>query len=441
MSMSMATLHNSPATPLSNQLANPMANRPKRLTSIDALRGAAALTVLFYHAVGLHAFTLKDINIFAFIATYPLQCGYVGVHLFLVLSGFCIHMRLASRQENGPDPMTLPFRDFWRRRFHRLYPPYLATLIFSFIMYVVYAMWKANNFSLDHAGEILTVLRWDFLTHLLMIHLFFPAFSGGMGNGALWSLALEEHLYILYSPVLWIRNRIGMGGMLLVAAGVTLAWRGVFVFGYGVRPGLPAGMEQGWKLLLLQAPSRWFEWCLGAYAVEAYFGLVKLPAWMRRWTTFFAVAGLAMLSAYHVAGWWIHDTLWGCAFFCLVNAMTHREADAVSQGRTQAPWIVGKLAFFGMFSYSIYLIHKPILIGAKLFSYNFGLSWWAYGAVAFATAVGCIPLAYVFFHLFEKPFITTNAKKAMQADKTNNAETPADAAIKPQPQSAVSAAA
>ena len=63
--------------------------RPGRLVCIDVLRGVAALAVLLHHI----PHQAQDIS--PRLARYlflPFDFGYVGVSLFLVLSGFCIHL-------------------------------------------------------------------------------------------------------------------------------------------------------------------------------------------------------------------------------------------------------------------------------------------------------------------------------------------------------------
>ena len=66
-----------------------------RLRSIDALRGIAALGVVFYHAVE-QGNKLVPNNLLR----YPVRLlqlgasfGYIGVFLFFVISGFCIHLQ------------------------------------------------------------------------------------------------------------------------------------------------------------------------------------------------------------------------------------------------------------------------------------------------------------------------------------------------------------
>src|SRR5688500_7189677 len=100
-----------------------------RLRSIDALRGIAALGVVVYHAVEQGKQALPN-NLLE----YPLRAiqfissfGYIGVFLFFVISGFCIHLQWARSRAAGHEP-DIRFGPFWKRRLRRLYPPYLIAL-------------------------------------------------------------------------------------------------------------------------------------------------------------------------------------------------------------------------------------------------------------------------------------------------------------------------
>src|ERR1044071_1569458 len=105
----------------------------KRLRGIDALRGAAALGVVVYHAVVQGPHVLPN-NVLQ----YPIRLvqsvssfGYIGVFLFFVISGFCIHLQWARTKAAGSEPQ-IRFTAFWKRRIRRLYPPYMiALLLFS----------------------------------------------------------------------------------------------------------------------------------------------------------------------------------------------------------------------------------------------------------------------------------------------------------------------
>lgn len=69
-----------------------------RLTSIDALRGIAALGVVLYHAVAQTGNAIPN-NLFHYpvkLIQFVSSFGYVGVFLFFVISGFCIHLQWAK---------------------------------------------------------------------------------------------------------------------------------------------------------------------------------------------------------------------------------------------------------------------------------------------------------------------------------------------------------
>src|SRR5438034_621967 len=66
---------------------------------------------------------------------FVLGFGYLGVPLFFVISGFCIHLPqarlLAARGPAGASPA---WRRFFAGRFWRLYPPYLAAIALAFLL-------------------------------------------------------------------------------------------------------------------------------------------------------------------------------------------------------------------------------------------------------------------------------------------------------------------
>src|SRR5678816_1627433 len=99
-----------------------------RLRSIDALRGAAALGVVLYHSVDRSpaaipaGWTRYPEMALQFVSSF----GYIGVFLFFVISGFCIHLQWARAKASDEQPV-ISFGSFWKRRVRRLYPCLLYT--------------------------------------------------------------------------------------------------------------------------------------------------------------------------------------------------------------------------------------------------------------------------------------------------------------------------
>jgi peptidoglycan/LPS O-acetylase OafA/YrhL len=249
------------------------ANRPEadktRLRSIDALRGLAALAVLLTHVPHLE-WQASGTNRLLFL---PLDFGARGVPLFLVISGFCIHLSVARRMVRG-EGISCRWGAFWKRRFYRLYPPYLAAAAFSLLLLL--PLYQSNP-SVHRYLDDRTHLAWDLGTHLLLVHNLFPAYNLGLGNAAFWTLGLEEQLYALYAVFLLLRCWLPLRRAFLTTAGVTGVWCALGVV--GTMLGIPwsgVGPEAGWPSWPL---AWWPVWTLGAVAAEAYAGHLTLPRW------------------------------------------------------------------------------------------------------------------------------------------------------------------
>jgi peptidoglycan/LPS O-acetylase OafA/YrhL len=68
-----------------------------------------------------------------------LTYGHMGVAMFFVVSGFCIHLSHARSNSRS-------WVEFSRRRFFRIYPPYLLSLL------VFYFMWPFRTYSISSPG-------------------------------------------------------------------------------------------------------------------------------------------------------------------------------------------------------------------------------------------------------------------------------------------------
>ncbi|HSO33854.1 MAG TPA: acyltransferase [Labilithrix sp.] len=388
--------------------ATPPRTGSSRLAAIDALRGVAALAVLVSH-LPFSASTrpaadggVLPVSVFPAWLDIVFAHGMYGVHLFLIISGFCIHMAWARQ---GDDTTRVGFGQFWRRRLHRLYPPYFVALLLTIAgLYVLHTFIGGEHGSiaarLGYADN--SQLALDLVLLLLLAQNVNDA-SRRIGNGPFWTLALEEQLYALYFPLLWMRRRWGWTRTLIVVTGVTLAWRTVAAYA------LP-----DWPTLIFLGPSRWLEWVLGSLAVEAYLGRVQLPAWCRSGTVGTLLLGLAVVagnahrfgvpSAPLVP---FTDALFGVALFTLVNAAC--EARWAEPGRG----LIGRFfGWVGTFSYSLYLTHELVIVGAKQAGLRAGLST----AGIVMLRIGLPILAgWLFYVVVERRFLSSSRRSAKAA--------------------------
>lgn len=373
-------------------------NHSPRLRSIDALRGIAALGVVLYHAIeqGKNALpnNLFDYPVRAlqFISSY----GYIGVFLFFVISGFCIHLQWAKAKATGVEP-DVRFGPFWKRRLRRLYPPYIIALALFLLVAYSYGELNFTHF-----------FFYDIVMHLLMLHNLDPQTCYTI-NGVFWTLAIEEQLYLAYFLLLFVRIRWGWRVTIAVCLAARVAWMflSYFVwvkFSYG----LPVPEA---------AASHWFTWALGAIGVELYFGLIQLPRWSRDLRlSGLLIAGATVLSYYlqfipkdtfaKNFAWFLLHPIWGLGFFILINRLVLAEQSWIR--RATVPSAVSLFATLGIFSYSLYLTHELVVIVSWRFT---NPAWLQSVNVLLLTVPVTILFAWVFFWFCERPFMVGRKKE------------------------------
>jgi len=373
-----------------------------RLVSIDALRGIAILLVMASHLPFTWSSAPARIEEAATALAPLVQAasgyGSFGVHLFLVVSGFCIHMRWARRGDLGSD---VDFFAFWRRRLTRLYPPYFVTVLLSIAgLFVLFGLLgRQDAFPAAVGYSSASQFFVDLGAHVAMIQNANGA-SPRIANAALWTLALEEQLYLMYFGLLALRRRLGWGRTMAIVLGVALAWRAM--------PLAIEGMPATWNDL---APARWPEWALGALAAERYVGLVRLPRVAMSWWTAVAFLVAAVATNWPGSGGparvLLGDLLFGLAFFVAANAIVAREP---SVGRRRG--LTRVLASVGLFSYSLYLTHQPVMMAVKQVVLRLGLGegpveLWLMLVLRGAAALF---VGYVFYRIAELPAIRASRR-------------------------------
>src|ERR1044071_2174767 len=276
---------------------------PQRPPGIHALRGAGALCVVVFHALvqGPHVVPNNFLQYPIRLVQSASSFGYIGVFLFFVISGFCIHLQWARSKAAGTEP-EIHFIPFWKRRIRRLYPPYLIALLLFMLLAAATTGLNLTQF-----------FFYDLGMHLLMLHNLDPNTCYTI-NGVFWTLAIEEQLYLAYFLLLFIRMRWGWSVTLAVCLFARLAWM-VLSHVVWLKTGFGIPVPES-------AAAHWFTWALGAIGVEVMFGLVKLRGWSRdlRLATVLIIAASA-LSSYlpsiskdtllHDTGWFLIHPLWG----------------------------------------------------------------------------------------------------------------------------------
>jgi len=151
--------------------------RPKNnFKAIDGIRAIAVLWVIIFHVWIFQHNTFPDI--LGEVAQNPLLVwitkGDLGVDLFFVISGFLIGSILFKEYKRTK---TLNFKSFYLRRFLRLFPVYLFSMIIAL-------------YFLDGNGAERWTTAWSNLVYVN--NYVFKSYMGWT-----WSLAIEEQFYIV----------------------------------------------------------------------------------------------------------------------------------------------------------------------------------------------------------------------------------------------------
>lgn len=369
----------------------------RRLLTIDMLRAFAAISVMVHH---LPAFTGP-----LFILRPWQAIGFIGVGLFLVLSGFSVHYKWALRRADG----HFDQRTFWRRRFMRIYPSYLAAAVLAVVVAAAVGLVDHPVAPWNHGDSLVPwALAWASQLFVITANLIpVPALF------VTWTIALEFQLYAAYAAVVIFVRKFDPVRIVLWALAVTLLWRVASEFiitsvpASGFLPDGNSPLES--RFFFSQMPARCFEWFLGMLAVEAYVGNVKLP----KWTQTLALPAVLLLIAgiviRHPLGELslggnafmatdvIFDPLVGFSFFVLINWLVTREDSNLLRFWNARP--LKFAAFLGLFSYSIYLVHSTVFM-----LWNETVDWGGSVAVI-VEASTAIVAAWVFFKLVEQRFL------------------------------------
>lgn len=357
---------------------------PLRFEGINLLRAVAAALVVLYHVIVIGKWT-----------DYPIsgpwllgRAGWIGVDLFLVISGFVIALAAIRGVSTQGDGFRLGFA---RRRLARIVPLYLLTgLVFLFVVDPSLLVLPAQHLFL-HLG-----------THLSFLHNLLPTTHGSI-NGPNWSVALEMQFYLLVGLTApwWVRRNPMLVALVLIVLAV--AWRAgvVSVVGLGVE-----------RAHILHVYTSQLPGVLDAFGLGIGLAIVLTrpqrprifePAWSSAaiWFLAFAILYWVTFEIYWPrAGYWdqwpmvvLWRTLLALTSVSLV-AMVVTLPGSVHRAVWLAPW-----RYLGEISYGIYLWHLPVLLTVMALPGATG------SRLLVLVMIGTLALASATWHMMERPMI------------------------------------
>jgi peptidoglycan/LPS O-acetylase OafA/YrhL len=300
-------------------------DRRRRIAALDGLRGIAIVLVVAYHA-----------------APDLVPGGFIGVSVFFTLSGFLITSKLAAEWARG---RRLDLVRFWSGRVRRLLPAAVVTI--AAVALVVDARGLLTRDFADGGIASLTFLRnwWQ----LGATDGYGALFERASPLDHFWSLAIEAQFYLVFPLALAAALAAPRGRRSPVAAALAAVSAATFV----VPMVLGVGLERSY----LGADTRSGEILAGA-ALALYGGSTAIRAFARSAAPI-ALAALVVTALV---------VPYGSDFFVLGFAPVTTASLVVMVGASIDGSVVTRvlsapvLVWLGAVSYSIYLVHWPVLV-------------------------------------------------------------------------------
>ena len=317
--------------------------------------------------------------------------------------------------------------EFFKRRARRILPPYYAALgVVLLLIALVPPLRDVTHPDALWSEALPAYTPGTILSHLLLVHNFDPRWHSKI-DYPMWSVATEWQIYFLFPFLLLpVWRRFGSGGAVGAAFAISLVPLALF-----------------FDRLSGVSPHFLGLFALGMAAADLNFSArPRLTAWRER-LPWGGLAGtflvLLLLVSLGVHARWpllvaLKDILVGTATACLLISCTrfltrHHEAatDQAAGTRRHAPPVLRLLesrpaVALGVFSYSLYLFHAPVLAVCQSAVRSWGLPSNVQLALMLCVGVPLAVLCSYLFHLaFERPFLSrtlAQAAKEVAASKT-----------------------
>ena len=150
----------------------------KRIDTLDAFRGIAAVSVLLVHyTFGYRAHYGQSFN-----AAYDFRYGYMGVEFFFMISGFVIYLTLLNSKNT---------QAFLYKRFTRIYPTFLFCLALTFTIVLIFGLPMRQRSLYQAVGNIFIATN---------------VFGFKPVDGVYWTLEIEIFFYLSIALLLFFNK-------------------------------------------------------------------------------------------------------------------------------------------------------------------------------------------------------------------------------------------
>lgn len=311
--------------------------RAQRIGALDGIRCFAVLLVIGVHVNILWPTVPKSIVPFK-------DGGFIGVDIFFVLSGFLISGLLLNEvQQTG----RIRYFRFFARRVLRLLPPLLISMAFTLI-------WAINQgddlqvYLKAVYAAIFNYANWFVLSGSLIP----PQF------GPLWSLSVEEQLYLLLAVIFLILSKTWLRSRLTAV----LFWISLALIGWSIysrfATAAPGWSFEVWQRLYFRTDHRFGEFFFGVIAQLYKSKHKEVQTRLLKVVQYPAILVLVYYATQMQGDMIFHyrygSPILSLASACVILSSTY-EKSPISRFFSRRVFVS-----IGRISYSMYLIHIPI---------------------------------------------------------------------------------
>lgn len=369
--------------------------------NLDAIRFIAALMVFLTHRMD-RLFVLSNSKCVFLGRLWDLiSCGYLGVDMFFILSGFLITYILLEEKKLTNH---INIKNFYFRRILRIWPLYFLILLISFAIIPL----------AFHLTEIIKTTPYRlpyyiaFLSNFDMLHQ--DRFPLGEGNGAVvlmqiltWSVSVEEQFYLVW-PILFI----------LVKPRYY-----IYIFVFAIIGSITFRMCNYDDSLILayhtfSAVVYLAMGGLSAYLILKYKSFQNFFSRMSPWVSFLVyIVGFAVLlyrdeiANSGVYGQALIPLFYGPFFTFVVLDQNYSPESFLKLGKHKF------LTFWGKYSYGIYLFHPVVMAIGKYFIVHYNIVdtvFLNYLIIGILSLILTLAVSYFSYNLFEKRFLVLKKK-------------------------------
>lgn len=360
----------------------------KRIEQLDSIRGLAALAVLFSH-IPYFAFSLPYLTYRALV-WIGLNDGHSSVMLFFILSGFVLSIPFLKKDKVNYLPYVI-------KRFFRIYIPYLFAITFAIVLSQVFL-----NKEVSSIGDWNLLWNNSISFRLIIDHLLFLGnYHTNAFDGVIWSLIHELRISLIFPFVVLLIKRFNWKVIIFICVILSSISELNSIYSFQESNGYNTDyfktMQYSAFFLFGSLIAKYKNNLVQIYRKKHFLvkcALLFISLFLFKFSNFillflYEITGLELLSIHFNA-----LAEYGVSFGCIGIIIS-----AIGSVRLEKALLFKPFLFLGKISYSLYLLHLPILLSC-IHLLNRVIPLWSISILAIFLSVCFSTVAWV---LIEKP--------------------------------------